>query len=300
MKILILGANGQVGWELRSALEPLGAPIPWDVAEANLEDEEELGEKLGELSPDVIVNAAAYTAVDRAESDSDRAFRVNAGAVGVLARYVKESGSWLVHYSTDYVFDGQKEAPYLETDAPGPLSVYGRTKLAGENVIRQSGCRHLLLRTSWVFGSHGQNFLKTILRLAADREELRIVDDQCGAPTGARLIAGITRKALERLLGGDPAGGGTYHLAAKGETSWHGYASFVVEEARRLGFETRAGAGQILPIPTSDYPQPARRPLNSRLNTDKIESWLGITLPSWQAGVREAVGEIIANGAGQP
>lgn len=296
MKILILGANGQVGWELRRLLARSGGVTAWDRSDADLEDTARLRSRLLGASPDVIVNAAAYTAVDRAETDCEAAFRVNAEAVGVLAESARETGAWLVHYSTDYVFDGEKSGPYVETDAPNPLSVYGRSKLGGEVAIRESGCRHLVLRTSWVFASRGRNFLKTILGLAAERDELRIVDDQQGAPTGARLIAEATRTAIERLAAGDAAGG-TYHLAARGGTTWCGYARFVIGEARRLGCPMRVRDDRIVPIPTAAYPQPARRPLNSTLNTDKIVAWLGIQLPPWQAGVREALMEIVSNGA---
>jgi dTDP-4-dehydrorhamnose reductase len=293
MKILILGANGQAGRELARVLASVGTVAAWDRASADLEDLPGLAGKVRAAAADVIVNAAAYTAVDRAESEPDRAFRVNAEAVGILAGCARESGAWLVHYSTDYVFDGTSDRPYAETDAAHPLNVYGRSKLAGEESVRASGCRHLIFRTSWVFAPRGQNFVSTILRLAADKELLRIVRDQIGAPTSARLIGEVTRRALESI-DQTPCPEGTYHVAARGEASWHEYACFIVEEARRLGYKMRVGPDRIMPVPTSDYPQPAARPANSRLNTGKLESWLGIALPAWQTEVARAIGEIVS------
>jgi dTDP-4-dehydrorhamnose reductase len=299
MKILVLGANGQVGWELARELASVGPLTAWDRRACDLEDSGRLAVSLRSHAPDCIVNAAAYTAVDRAESDADRARRINADAVRTLADYAAGSGACLIHYSTDYVFDGLKDGPYLEDDATHPLNVYGQTKLAGEIAIRESGCRHFLFRTSWVFAGRGRNFPKTILTLAGERDQLRVVDDQHGAPTGARLIAHLTRAVLEKWQ--DPAQGGdirlgTYHLAAAGETTWCGYARFVVGEALRLGYPLRAGVNDILAIPTSEFPQPARRPPNSRLDTSRLRAWLGVALPSWETGVAEAVGEIVSQG----
>jgi dTDP-4-dehydrorhamnose reductase len=246
------------------------------------------------MSPEVILNAAAYTAVDRAESEPDLAFRVNAEAVAVLARYASESGACLVHYSTDYVFDGTAKEPYAETDAPNPPNVYGRTKLAGEEAIRASGCRRLVLRTSWIFSSRGRNFLRTILKAASEKDSLQVVADQRGAPTGARLVADVTLKALDRAMtsSGDSPWG-TYHLAARGETTWYEYAQWIAEESGRLGHPLRTATDQIFPVPASDYPKPAARPLNSRLDAGKLEAWLNFTLPPWQAGAGDALGEII-------
>lgn len=300
MNILVLGANGQVGWELTRELAGLGEITAWDRRACDLEASGRLAAGLRSRKPDCIVNAAAYTAVDRAESEAARARRINADAVRTLAVYAAEEGACLVHYSTDYVFDGLRDGPYREDDAPGPLNVYGKTKLAGEIAIRESGCRHFLFRTSWVYAGRGHNFPRTILKLASGRDQLRVVDDQHGAPTGARLIARVTRKALETWE--DPAPGGdarlgTYHLAAGGETTWCGYARFVVGEALRLGYPLRARVNDIVPIPSREFPQAARRPLNSRLDTSRLRSWLGIALPPWEAGVAEAVGEIVAGGA---
>lgn len=303
MKILILGANGQVGWELTRELAGLGEITAWDRRACDLEDSERLSAGLRSRAPDCIVNAAAYTAVDRAESEAARARRINRDAVRTLAVYAADAEACLVHYSTDYVFDGLRDGPYLEDDAPNPLNVYGRTKLAGENAIRESGCRHFLFRTSWVYAGRGHNFPRTILKLASERDQIRVVDDQHGAPSGARLIARVTRVALETwqnpALGGDTRLG-TYHLAAGGETTWYGYARFVVGEALRLGYPLRAGVNDIVPIPSREFPQPARRPLNSRLDTSRLRSWLGNVLPAWEAGVAETVGEIVATGDPRP
>ena len=297
MKILILGAHGQVGWELARTLPALAPVDAWDRASADLEDLDGLAAKVRRAAPAIIVNAAAYTDVDRAESEPGRAYRVNAEAVEVLSACAKELDGYLIHYSTDYVFDGTKESPYVETDRPNPLGVYGQTKLAGEEAIRRSGCRHLLFRTSWVFAARGRNFPRTILRRAAEEEELRIVEDQFGAPTRASLIAGITRRALERVVEGKPGEdgpAGTYHIASRGETSWYEYARFLLEEALKHGYKTRLRGEGILPIPTSEFPRPAMRPGNSRLNTGKLESWLGVTPEPWQTGVAAAVREIVS------
>lgn len=297
MKILLLGKTGQVGGELLGLLSPTEEVIAWDRASADLEDLEGLEDKVGSLVPSVIVNAAAYTAVDRAESEPARAYRVNAEAVEVLARYARASGACLVHYSTDYVFDGTRGKPYIETDTTNPLSVYGKSKLAGEEALRKSGCRHYILRTSWIFAATGQNFPRTILRLATERRELRVVDDQVGAPTSARLVAQVTRDVL-RLLRDDPQSlertAGTYHLSASGETTWYDYARYIVTEAARLGFEMRLDPSQVIPVPSAEYPQAAARPLDSRLDSNKLESWLGIALPTWQTGVGRVVGALVS------
>ena len=287
--MLLLGKNGQVGWELQRALAPLGdvtalgsnSPAP---LRADFGDPESLAATLRELQPEVIVNAAAHTAVDKAESEPAFARLLNAEAPRVLAREAAACGAWLVHYSTDYVFDGSGDAARSEDAPTGPLSVYGRTKLEGEAAIRASGCRHLIFRTSWVYGTRGSNFAKTMLRLARQRERLSVIDDQIGAPTGADLIADVTAHAL-RAVAGDASLAGTYNLVASGETSWHGYATRVVEFARSAGVDVKVAAGAIEPVPTSAYPLPAPRPANSRLDTAKLRSAFGLAMPPWQAGV---------------
>ena len=288
MNILLLGKHGQVGWELQRALAPLGQVIACGRAQADLEDFAALAKLVRTTNPDIIVNAAAYTAVDRAQSDAARALRVNAEAVGVLAAEARRIDCLLVHYSTDYVFDGSKTGAYVETDTPAPLNVYGETKLAGERAISDSGCRHLTFRTSWVYAARGSNFAATMLRLAAERDELQVVNEQTGAPTSAELIADVTALALHHLLhhsGAVPAGG-LYHLAANGVTSWHGYAQMVIGEARRLGAKLKVAPDQILPISSAAYPTPAKRPHNSTLDTGKLRRDFGLTMPPWQFHVQ--------------
>ncbi|HNM55624.1 MAG TPA: dTDP-4-dehydrorhamnose reductase [Thauera aminoaromatica] len=295
MKILLLGKNGQVGWELQRALAPVGTVVALDRGGADglhgdLEDLDGIDRTVRSLAPDVIVNAAAYTAVDKAETDVERAQRINAEAPGVLARAAATVGALLVHYSTDYVFDGSGDTPWRENAPTAPLSVYGRSKLAGEEAIRAAGCRHLILRTSWVYAARGGNFARTMLRLAAERERLTVIADQHGAPTGAELIADVSAHAL-RAEHADRSLGGTYHLAASGETSWHGYASFVIEQARKLGATLKAG--EIAPIGTRDYPTAAARPLNSRLDTSRLRERFGLALPDWRDGVARMLREIL-------
>jgi len=295
MKILLLGKNGQVGWELQRALAPVGTVVALDRGGADglhgdLEDLDGIDRTVRSLAPDVIVNAAAYTAVDKAETDVERAQRINAEAPGVLARAAATVGALLVHYSTDYVFDGSGDTPWHENAPTAPLSVYGRSKLAGEEAIRAAGCRHLILRTSWVYAARGGNFARTMLRLAAERERLTVIADQLGAPTGAELIADVSAHAL-RAEHADRSLGGTYHLAAGGETSWHGYASFVIEQARKLGATLKAG--EIAPIGTRDYPTAAARPLNSRLDTSRLRERFGLALPDWRDGVARMLREIL-------
>ena len=295
MKILLLGKNGQVGWELQRALAPVGTVVALDRGGADglhgdLEDLDGIDRTVRSLAPDVIVNAAAYTAVDKAETDVERAQRINAEAPGVLARAAATVGALLVHYSTDYVFDGGGDTPWRENAPTAPLSVYGRSKLAGEEAIRAAGCRHLILRTSWVYAARGGNFARTMLRLAAERERLTVIADQHGAPTGAELIADVSAHAL-RAEHADRSRGGTYHLAAGGETSWHGYASFVIEQARKLGATLKAG--EIAPIGTRDYPTAAARPLNSRLDTSRLRERFGLALPDWRDGVARMLREIL-------
>jgi len=244
-----------------------------------------------------VVNAAAYTAVDRAESEPQRAMAVNIEAVDLLAQEMKRHNGWLVHYSTDYVFDGTQAAPYAETDAPHPQSVYGRSKLAGEEAIRASGCRHLIFRTSWVYSVRGGNFAKTMLRLAAERSELKVVCDQVGAPTGADLIADATALALHRIAADPEVAArtrGVFHLAAAGSTSWHGYAQLLIQSALGAGMPPRTTPDRVLPIASADYPVPAARPANSRLDTSRVCATFGLTLPPWQSGVIRLVSELAA------
>ncbi len=340
MKILLLGKNGQVGWELQRSLLPLGKVIALDRHGLRPRDDEDISSRSadaslraqqsnpedaslhapsdvslraqrsnlsGDLSnlealaqtivtvrPDVIVNAAAYTAVDKAESDVDACRTINALATAVLAQAAHASGALLVHYSTDYVFNGSGEAPWIETDATGPLNVYGQTKLEGEQAIARSGCRHLIFRTSWVFGARGGNFAKTMIRLAKERDQLKVINDQFGAPTGADLLADVTAHAIRATLI-RPELGGLYHLAASGTTTWHGYASHVIAQARAAGQPILVAADAIGAVPTSAFPTPAQRPLNSRLSTDKLHSQFGLSLPHWQLGVDRMLTETFGN-----
>ena len=294
-RILLLGADGQVGWELRRALLPLGDVLPLTRAQVDLSNLAALRHRLEREQPDVIVNAAAYTAVDKAEAEPDAAQRINAEAPQVLAEYAARHNTWLVHYSTDYVFDGTKPVPYTETDVPNPQSAYGRSKLAGEQAIAHCGCRHLILRTSWVYAARGGNFAKTMLKLAAQRESLRVIADQFGAPTSAELIADVTALALHRLHT-DPAlaerAGGLYHLTAQGSTTWHGYAQYVIAQAHARGLPLRCTADQIQAITTADYPLPAPRPANSRLDASKLQTTFGLHLPPWHTQVQRLIGEL--------
>ncbi|MFM2087166.1 MAG: hypothetical protein RLZZ237_2035 [Pseudomonadota bacterium] len=296
MKILLLGKNGQLGWELQRSLAPLGelTALGSDSRDpcGDLRDLDGLADTVRLLSPDVIVNAAAYTAVDRAESDVESCRTVNALAPGVLARVAASSGALLVHYSTDYVFDGSGERPWTESDPTGPLSVYGKTKLEGEQAIVASACRHLIFRTSWVYAARGGNFAKTMLRLAAERERLSVVDDQIGAPTGAELLADVSAHAI-RAMRGHPELGGIYHLAAAGHTSWHGYASFVIEQARQAGVDLKVGPGAIEAVASNAFPSPAPRPKNSRLDLQKVQQAFDLTLPDWRIGVSRMLTEFL-------
>ena len=294
MKIVLLGPDGQVGWELQRALAPLGEVValprlaPGSTLCGDLAQPERLVASLRSLQPTVVVNAAAYTAVDKAESQPALAHTVNALAVGAVARLMAELGGWLVHYSSDYVFDGSGSQPRDESAPTGPLNIYGQTKLDGENLVRASGCQHLILRTSWVHAARGGNFARTMLRLAAERDRLTVIDDQIGAPTGAELLADVSAHALRRVLlqtSRDAAVSGTYHVVAAGEVSWHGYARHVIGWAQQRGLALKCGPEAVLPIATSDYPTPARRPLNSRLATGKLRSTFDLTLPDWQTGV---------------
>lgn len=296
MKILLFGMNGQVGWELQRSLAPLGELVALDSHSpdfcGDFTDPDGIARTVREIAPDVIVNAAAHTAVDRAESEPELARAINATAPGILAREAATLGAWLVHYSTDYVFDGSGERPWRETDATGPLSVYGSTKLEGERLIVQSGCQHLIFRTSWVYGARGGNFAKTMLRLAKERDQLKVINDQIGAPTGADLLADVTAHAI-RAVRERPEQGGLYHLVAGGETSWHGYASFVIDFARRAGMPLKVAPDAVHPVPTSAFPTPAKRPHNSRLDTAKLQHTFNLNLPLWQTGVARMLTEIM-------
>lgn len=294
MKILLLGKNGQLGWELQRALAPLAELVALDRHDpgGDLADTESLFARVTREAPKVIVNAAAYTAVDKAESEPRLAQQINAAAVAALASIAKDLGALLVHYSSDYVFDGSGSEPRDENAPIAPLSVYGAGKAAAEVVIRDVGCQHLILRTSWVYAARGGNFAKTMLRLAAEREQLQVVDDQIGAPTGAELIADVSAQAL-RQAWEQPALSGLYHLAAGGQTSWHGYARHVIEWARERGQPLKLPADRLLPIPSSAYPTPARRPLNSRLDTRRLQQAFGLQLPDWRAGVNRMLTEIL-------
>ena len=294
MKILLFGKSGQVGWELQRSLAPLGELVALGSASremcGDLQNLEGIAETSRETSPDVIVNAAAHTAVDKAESEPELAEALNVRGPEALARAAVQCGALLVHYSTDYVFDGSGTRPWTESDPTGPLSVYGRTKLAGELAIQRSGCRHLIFRTSWVYSSKGKNFAKTILKLAAERESLSVIADQIGSPTGADLLADVTAHAI-RQAHRDPALSGIYHLCGGGETSWHGYAAFVCDFARRAGYPLKVET--IEPVPSSAFPTPARRPLNSRLDTSKLRQAFDLSLPRWQDGVERMLCEIL-------
>ena len=294
MKILLLGKDGQVGWELQRALAPLGELVAHGRDRANLEDIPSVVALIRAERPDVIVNAAAYTAVDKAESDTDRADLINHRAVAAIAAEAHTLGAWFVHYSTDYVFAGDKAAPYVESDPIAPQSVYGTTKQLGEAAIAASGCKHLIFRTSWVFAARGGNFAKTMLRLAADREELRVVGDQTGAPTSAELIADATALCIYRTqVQPDDAYSGIYHLVAGGETTWHGYAQYVIGLAAAKGAALKAKPEQVHPIATTDYPVPAKRPANSRLDTQKIQRTFALSLPDWKVHVARLIDEIV-------
>jgi len=295
MKILLLGKNGQVGWELQRSLAPLGELVALDRSvvdglTGDLSDLEALRATIRQVKPDLIVNAAAYTAVDKAESETDLAERVNAHAPGVLAKEAALLGAWLVHYSTDYVFSGEGLEPWQEMDPVNPVNYYGASKQAGEQEIIASGCKYLIFRTSWVYAARGNNFAKTMLRLAKDRETLNVIADQIGAPTGADLIADVTALAVQQVLR-SPELTGVYNLAAAGEVSWHGYACYVIDLARTYNEELAVTA--VNPIDTTAYPTPARRPLNSRLNTQKLRDNFSLHLPDWQSGVNRMLREVL-------
>lgn len=296
MKLLLLGKGGQVGWELQRSLAPLGELVALHHDSTDLHADfsrpEQLAETVLKVRPDVIVNAAAHTAVDKAESEPELARKLNATSPGVVAQAAQQIGALMVHYSTDYVFDGSGSKPWREDDPTGPLSVYGRTKLEGEQLVAQHCARHLIFRTSWVYAARGGNFAKTMLRLAQERERLTVIDDQFGAPTGAELLADVTAHAIRDTLR-DPDKAGLYHVVAGGETTWHGYARFVLAQAAQAGVELKATPASVDPVPTTAFPTPATRPRNSRLNAAKLQSTFGLSLPDWQAGVARMLRETL-------
>lgn len=292
MKILLLGKNGQVGWELQRSLAPLGEVLALDRRDGggDLSQPEAVAQRIADEKPDWVVNAAAYTAVDKAESDVAMARLINAQAVAAVAQACGQTGATLLHYSTDYVFDGQGEHFHGEDEVTGPLSVYGQTKLEGEQAIMASGCAHLIFRTSWVYAARGGNFAKTMLRLAQEKSQLTVVADQWGAPTGAELIADVSAQVISRF---QRAHSGVYHLVADGQTTWLDYAHHVIEAARARGLPVTVAADQLHPVLTANYPTAARRPLNSRLDTRKLRCTFGLHLPDWQTGVDRMLQEIL-------
>jgi len=298
MKILLLGKNGQVGWELQRSLAPFGEVLALDRHSTHycgdLSKPEQLAQTVLTFKPDFIVNAAAHTAVDKAESEPELAKVLNTDAPAALAKAAAQVGAWLVHYSTDYVFDGSGTHARQEGEGTGPLSVYGQTKLDGEKAIVESGCKYLIFRTSWVYAARGGNFAKTMLRLAQERDKLTVINDQFGTPTGADLIADVTAHAMRRVVGAQNISfSGVYHLVASGETTWHGYASHVIEKAKAIKPGLPIKATEVAPVPTSAFPTPATRPLNSRLCTAKLKQAFGLVLPPWQQGVDRMLAEIL-------
>ncbi|MPM61144.1 dTDP-4-dehydrorhamnose reductase [bioreactor metagenome] len=296
MKILLLGKGGQVGWELQRSLSVLGQVTALDFDSqdycGDFSNPEGVAATVRALRPDVIVNAAAHTAVDKAESEPDFARKLNATTPGLIAQEAAALGAWLVHYSTDYVFDGSGERAWVESDVTGPLSVYGSTKLEGEELIRASGAKHVILRTSWVYAARGGNFAKTMLRLAQERDRLTVINDQFGAPTGADLLADVTAHVI-RHVQQRPKDAGLYHCVAAGVTTWFEYAKFVIEQAQKIQPALQIKATEIAPVPTSAFPTPATRPNNSRLDTSKLQNTFGLTLPHWQHGVARMLTEIL-------
>ena len=295
MKILLLGANGQVGWELRRSLAPLGEIRAYDRHTGNLQKLDDLSRLIRDFSPEAIVNAAAYTSVDKAESELDEAILINSKAVEFLAKEAKLLNAWFIHYSTDYVFDGLKSGAYIETDTPNPQSVYGQTKYDGEESIKESKVKHLIFRTAWVYSKRGNNFIKTMIQLAKKQDELKVVNDQIGAPTGAELIADVTALCLYQIAQYKNSAhnlSGTYHLTPTGETSWHGFAQFIIAEALGLGVKFRASFENVQAISTSEYPLPAKRPSNSLLDTKKICNTFNVYMPPWQTHVERLFKEL--------
>ncbi len=302
MKILLFGKGGQVGWELQRALAPLGELVALDFDSTahcgSFSNLAGIAATVQAIKPDVIVNAAAHTAVDKAESEPELASLLNAQAPTVLAQEAQKLGAWLLHYSTDYVFNGSGSRPWRETDAPAPLNVYGHTKLAGELGVAQHCSKHIILRTSWVYAARGGNFAKTMLKLAQERSQLKVINDQHGAPTGAELLADVSALALRQALqgaAGQPRCAGLYHLVAGGETTWFDYANYVLERARAAQPAIKIIASEVLPVPTSMFPTPAQRPHNSRLDCRKLQDTFGLRLPHWQAGVERMLAEYLAH-----
>lgn len=299
LNFLLFGCNGQVGGELQKTLSSLGNVVALDVDSTehcgDFTKPDAIAETIRSIRPDVIVNAAAYTAVDKAESEPELAFLVNAQTPGILAQEAEKLGAWLIHYSTDYVFDGSGGEAWKETDAPNPLNVYGASKLQGERNIAASCSKYIILRTSWVYAAKGGNFAKTMLRLAQERESLSVVDDQIGAPTGARLLARLTADVIPKAMQ-NPGLSGLYHAVAAGETSWYGYARFVIGGARQRGVAIKVSDENVRPVTSSQFPTPAKRPANSRLDTSKLEQAFGIKLPDWQTGVAEMLDDIRVGG----
>jgi dTDP-4-dehydrorhamnose reductase len=296
MRILLFGKGGQVGWELQRSLAPLGELVALDHDSTdhcgNFSNLTGLKDTVRDLKPDLIVNAAAHTAVDKAETEVELARTLNALAPGLLAQEAARVGAWLVHYSTDYVFDGSGSRPWTESDTPAPLNVYGQTKLEGEQLIRAVCPQHLIFRTSWVYAARGGNFAKTMLRLAQERERLTVIEDQLGAPTGADLLADVTAHAIRQLLQ-RPGDAGLYHLAAGGETSWCGYANYVLSQAKLVQPAIKIKTIEVAPVPSSAFPTPAKRPHNSRLDTCKLQATFGLSLPPWQQGVARMLAETL-------
>ena len=294
-KILLFGKNGQVGWELQRSLAPLGELIALHSTSTDfcgdLTDLAGVRQTIRKIAPDIIVNAAAYTAVDKAESEPELAHALNAEAPGVIASEAKQQNAWLVHYSTDYVFNGHGDQPFVETDATEPLNTYGKTKLQGEKNIQASGCLHLIFRTSWVYSANGNNFIKTILRLAQQRDKLTVVNDQIGSPTGAELIADITALTL-LMTKHKPEISGLYHLTASGSTSWYEFAKYILESAESANLPLKIKSTALQPIASSDFPSAAQRPFNSRLSSLKLAKTFDLMLPAWQCGVKRALTEI--------
>lgn len=294
--ILVTGKNGQVGWELQRSLLPLGRVIAVDRKQMDLSDAESVRKLIQDIKPDIIVNAAAYTAVDKAEEERDLAYQVNAITPGVMAEEARKLGALLIHFSTDYVFNGEKTSSYTEADQPSPINVYGASKLDGEQAIQSSGCHYLIFRTSWVFSSRGHNFLLSMLRLAREREELRIVADQTGSPTSARYIADATAHILSRTTPGLLAGSfesGLYNMTSAGLTSWHGFASAIIDSASNLMTEHNFKVKSILPITTAEYPVPARRPANSQLSNQRLAERFSISVPRWQVQMELCIADVI-------
>ncbi|MBM9616094.1 dTDP-4-dehydrorhamnose reductase [Desulfobulbus rhabdoformis] len=295
MKILLTGKNGQLGFELQRTLAPLGHIFTIDINECNLADPEAVRALIRKVKPDLIVNPAAYTAVDKAESEPELAKSVNSIAPAIMAEEAQRINAWIIHYSTDYVFDGSSTRPYLETDSTNPLNVYGVTKRDGDLALQQACARHLIFRTSWVVGAHGNNFAKTMLRLASERESLSIVNDQFGAPTSAALLADTTAQIIGRAQrdGLDTLPFGLYNLTASDVTTWHGFACFVLEQAQKNGLSLKVKPEMVKPIATADYPLPAKRPANSQLDTTLFQSTFGLTLPDWQDGLNHILQQIL-------